>query len=70
MFLPQLKEVSIIFRSFLYSYGMFNNWPLIHYSLLTDLPAADEGLVGTTVEEPSGKLEHKLFVSTLKEVLI
>ena len=49
---------------------MFNNWSLIRYSLYTDLPAADEGLVGTTVKEPSGKFEHKLFLSALKEVLI
>ena len=67
VFLPQLKEVLIIFRSFLYSYKMFNNWPLIRYSLYTDLP--DEELDGTIVEKDSGKFERKLFVSTLKEVL-
>ena len=47
---------------------MFNNWPLIRYSLLTDLP--DEELDGTIVEEPSGKFKRKLFVSTLKGVPI
>ena len=67
VFLPQLKEVLIIFRSFLYSYKTFNNWPLIRYSLYTDLP--DEELDGTIVEKDSGKFERKLFVSTLKEVL-
>ena len=46
---------------------MFNNWPLIRYSLYTDLP--DEELDGTIVEKDSGKFERKLFVSTLKEVL-
>ena len=45
---------------------MFNNWRVIPYSLYTDLPAADEGLLCTTVEEPNGKFEHKLFVSTLR----
>ena len=67
LFLPQLKEVLIIFRSFLYSYVMFNNWPLIRYSLYTDLP--DKELDGTIVEKASGKSGRKLFVSTLKEVL-
>ena len=41
---------------------------LIRYSLYTDLP--DEGLDGTIVEKPSGKFERKLFVFTLKEILI
>ena len=55
-----------MFRAFLHSSVMFNNLRLIPYSLQTDLPGADEGLVGTTVEEPNGKFEHKLFVSTLR----
>ena len=46
---------------------MLKNWPLIPYSLLTDLP--DEALDGKIVEKPGSKLERKLFVSTLKEVL-
>ena len=38
---------------------MFNNWPLIPYSLQTNLP--DEELDGTIVKEPSGKFVCKLF---------
>ena len=59
-----------MFRSFPHSYVMFVDLPLIRYSLQAYLPSADEGLVGTTVEEPNGKFEHKLLVSTLKELLI